>query len=239
MSIRSKFAFIVILFFGCSFFYSTFQDSFFSTGKDLAPPKVLVAKNLALGFYDATDLDRVYSSAAKKTSTGSRFDEKSILSLPFVEKALLVNSLSGVQKVKVFLQEPALAFYHMGKYQLVNLRGEVFSEVPQYKIPDLPLLRGKAFTSGKNRARAINIYKSFPQEGVLSQKTLSEVLFEEDLVLVFSGIKGRVYLGENDLDKKAERILKVLKYLRFHGIEAKRLDARFSDRVIVSVEDKI
>ncbi len=238
MSIRSKFAFIIILFFTCSFLYSTINSKVFLKTKAEAPPKVLVAKNVALSFYDATDLDRVYSSAAKKTSTGSRFDEKSILSLPFVEKALLVNSLSGIQKVKVFLQEPALAFYNNGKYQLVNLRGEVFSEVPQYKIPDLPLLRGKAFNDRVNRERAINIYKSFPQKGVLSQESLSEILFEEDFVLVFSGIKGKVYLGEKDLPKKGERVLKVLKYLRFHGIEAVRLDARFSDRVIVSVEDK-
>jgi hypothetical protein len=158
--------------------------------------------------------------------------------MPFIDKAVLIKSLVGPDKIMVYLQEPILAFSTRGVYKLVDKRGDVFSEVPQYKIPNLPIISGQKFEAKKNRELAVEAFLSLKKEGLLSQKSLSEMLINEDLILIFSGVKGRVLIGQGEVPKKLERLSKVVKYLRFHGLEAEALDARFDDRVIVSLNKK-
>lgn len=195
------------------------------------PPKVLIAQNDAYHFYSEEDILKLSQSLSESGFQSTEDFSKQ----PFVEKAVLVKTLVGPSQINVYLQEPVLAFLTKGLYKLVDKNGEVFSEVPQYKIPNLPILNGDDFLIKKNRAQAVSIYLKLEKEGLLSRASLSEILIEEGLVFIFSGIKGRVLMQEKNFLEQVDRLSKVIKYLRFHGLEAKVLDSRFSDRVVVSL----
>lgn len=194
--------------------------------------KVFFADTGALQYYNAEDLARLTERLEAKGFQ----EEVDFLEVPFVEKASFSKSWTGGHQVKVFLHRPLMSFLNQGIYKLVNDRGEVFSEVPQYKIPDLPVLRGANFLTQKNRKRAVDVFSALPSAGVFSKEALSEVLLKDDLVFIFSGVNGKVYMDSKTVHKAVSRLGKVVKYLRFHGMEAQSLDARFRDRVVVSLK---
>ncbi len=229
MNQRKIFAVTVFVFFVTAFVF--FQKSERGTQ---TPPKILIAKDEAYALYTKEDLLRLFKTLSSK---GFRA-ESDFSKVPFVDKAVLARSLIGVSQVTVYLQRPVLAFSTRGVYKLVDKKGEVFSEVPQYKIPNLPIISGAKFKAKKNRFKAVKIFLDFQKEGILSQKTLSEILIKDDLVFIFSGVKGRVFLAEDGVVARLDRLSKVVKYLRFHGLEAEVLDARFKDRVVVSLNKK-
>lgn len=222
---RSIFAFLIIAVFVGFYIYASSQMP------NQKAAQVLLAKNAAYDLYNQDDLGKIFKSLSHEGFEGGEAFEKQA----FIESASFAKTLSGRPVIKVFLQEPVMAFHERGAYKLVDKTGAVFSDVPQYKIPDLPIMRGNLFQSKKNRARVVRVFLGLDTEGMLSQKSLSEVLLKDDVVFIFSGVKGRVFIGENDLSKKVDRLTKVIKYLRFHGLEAEVLDARFKDRVVVSL----
>lgn len=229
MNQRKLFAAVIFIFFAASFFI------FDKSGSDeKAEPNILIAKNEAYELYSKEDLLRLTESLAEK---GFR-EEADFKKIPFVDKAVFSKAMAGPDQITVYLQQPVLAFSTRGKYKLVDKNGEVFSEVPQYKIPNLPIISGSKFDAKKNRFKAVNVYLKLQKEGVLSQQSLSEILINEELVFIFSGIKGRVLIGEKSVTTRIDRLSKVITYLRFHGLEAEVLDARFGDRVVVSLNKK-
>lgn len=226
MNQRKFFAGVVFTFFIIAFYFFKVSNEFAEV-----KPRILIAKNEAYNLYAKEDLLKLSESLSDSAFQA----EEDFSKMPFVDRAVLIKSLVGPHQITVYLQEPVLAFSTHGVYKLVDKNGEVFSEVPQYKIPNLPIISGAKFEAKKNRARAVSVFLKLQKEGFLSQKTLSEILINEELTFIFSGIKGRVLIGEEGVQTRLDRLSKVIKYLRFHGLEAEVLDARFKDRVIVSL----
>jgi len=219
-----------VMILGGFFVLTTLYDNFGIKNK---PVKVLLVKNKALEYYDKKDLQKL-SDIVKNGASASL---ETLSSLPYIKSANLSRSLSGVNQIKLSLQEPVFALSSGESYKLVNSNGEIFSEVPQYKIPDLPILSGKNFLIKKNRLAAANVLNKMPDAGVISKNTLSEVLFKDDMSFVFSGVEGEVYLGEKNIVKKVTRLVKVVKYLRFHGMATQLIDARFDHKITVSLKE--
>lgn len=213
--------------------FFTFMGFYKTFGLEKSSVKVLLVKNKALDFYDKKDLQTL-SDLVKKNPEQS---VQNISALPFVKSANLSRSLSGLNQIKLYLQEPVFALSSGENYKLVNANGEIFSEVPQYKIPNLPILSGKNFLIKKNRLAAAKVLNKMPDQGVISKKTLSEVLLKDDFSFVFSGVEGEVYLGQKNIPQKVTRLVKVVKYLRFHGMGTKLIDARFDRKVIVTLKE--
>lgn len=226
MDQRKTFAAVLFLLFVGAYGYLKFHK-----GDDVVRPKILIAQNDAYNFYSEEDILKLSKSLSEK----GFYESEDFSKQPFVEKAVLVKSLVGPAHITVYLQEPVLAFLTKGVYKLVDKTGEVFSEVPQYKIPNLPILNGSSFLLQKNRQKAVAAYLSLEKEGLLSKQSLSEILMNGDLVFIFSGVKGRVFINEKNFKEQMVRLSKVIKYLRFHGLEAEVLDSRFEDRVVVSL----
>ncbi len=226
MNQRKFFAIVVFIFFLGALCFFKMNDHFKKT-----QPRILIAKNEAYGLYTKKDLLKITASLSRQAFKGGQ----DFSTIPFIEKAMKVKSLIQPDQITIYLQQPVLAFFTRGVYKLVDKNGEVFSEVPQYKIPDLPIISGTKFEAKKNRLKAIKVFFKFQKKGFLSQATLSEILIDEDLVFIFSGIKGRILIGESSVLVRLNRLSKVIKYLRFHGLEAKILDARFKDRIVVSL----
>ena len=193
--------------------------------------KVLLVKNKALHFYGSRDLRKLYSFVQNNPEVAVQ----NLSDLPYVERAFLSRSLSGQSKIEVSLQQPIFALTSDEIYKLVNAKGEVFSEVPQYKVPNVPILTGPSFLVKENRMQAVEVLGQMPTSGVVSKESLSEVLFDGDLYFIFSGVDGKVYLGREDIKKKVNRLARVVKYLRYHGMSTTKIDARFKDKVIVSL----
>jgi len=226
MNQRKIFAMVLFTLFVGAYFLFYFQNK---NSEQL--PRILIAQNDAFVFYSEEDILKLSKSLADKGFKDSEDFSKQ----PFVEKAVLVKSLVGPAQITVYLQEPVVALLTKGVYKLVDKTGEVFSEVPQYKIPNLPILNSPQFMLQKNRLKAVSMYFKLEKEGMLSKKSLSEILMKEDLVFIFSGVKGRVFINEKKTKEQLSRLSKVIKYLRFHGLEAEVLDSRFDDRVVVSL----
>jgi cell division septal protein FtsQ len=227
MNSRPIYATLILLVFGLCVWI------FFSQ-RPVEEIKVLLVKNEALHFYGPEDLKKLYRFVQDNPEAAV----KNLSDLPFVEKAFLSRSLSGRSKIEVSLQQPIFALVSDEMYKLVNSKGDVFSEVPQYKVPNIPILTGQSFLVKKNRVKAVEILNKMPEVGVVSQESLSEVLFDGDLSFVFSGVDGKVYIGQEDIKKRVNRLTKVVKYLRYHGMSTSIIDARFKDKVIVSLSDK-
>jgi len=227
MNYRKIFAGVVFALFIGAYFLFYMQNK-----NSKLPPRILIAQNDAYSFYSEEDILKL----SKNLSDKGFQDTEDFSKQPFVEKAVLIKALVGPAQINVYLQEPVLAFLTKGVYKLVDKSGEVFSEVPQYKIPNLPILNSDEFLIKKNRLKAVSVYLKLEKEGLLSRGSLSEVLIEDDLVFIFSGIKGRVLIQEKNFLEQIDRLSKVIKYLRFHGLEAQVLDARFGDRVVVSLK---
>jgi hypothetical protein len=206
---------------------------FYYNSKPSGAVKVYLVKNKALNLYEHKDLKKIYTLVKEKPEQAVN----KLSSLPFVESAILSKSLSGQSKVEVSLQEPVFALASDDIFKLVNKEGEVFSEVPQYKLPNIPILSGRSFLVKKNRVQAIRTLQKMPEKGFVSRESLSEVLLEDDLSYFFSGVEGRVYMGEDEVKRRSLRLAKVIKYLRYHGLKTKVIDARFKDKVIVSLND--
>jgi hypothetical protein len=226
MNQRKTFAAVLFLIFAGAYSYFNFYKT-----DPAVQPKILIAQNDAYSFYSEEDILKLSKSLSEK----GFYESEDFSKQPFVEKAVLVKSLVGPAQITVYLQEPVLALLTKGVYKLVDKTGEVFSEVPQYKIPNLPILNSPDFDLQKNRLKAVNMYLKLEKEGMLSKKSLSEILMKEDLVFIFSGVKGRVFINEKKTKEQLSRLSKVIKYLRFHGLEAEVLDSRFEDRVVVSL----
>lgn len=217
-------SFFILLGLGVWFYYNS-QPS--------GAVKVFLVKNKALNLYGPKDLKKIYKFVKDKPDEAVN----NLSSLPFVESAILSTSLSGQSKVEVSLQEPVFALASDDIFKLVNKNGEVFSEVPQYKLPNIPILSGRSFLVKKNRVQAIRALEEMPEKGFVSRESLSEVLLEDDLSYFFSGVEGKVYMGEDEVKRRSLRLTKVIKYLRYHGLRTKVIDARFKDKVIVSLND--
>jgi|GEM_PF-2845155 len=227
MNQRKIFAAVVFALFIGAYFLFYMQNK-----NSQIPPRILIAQNDAYSFYSKEDVAKLSESLSDKSFQ----DTEDFSKQPFVERAVLVKTLVGASQINIYLQEPVLAFLTKGVYKLVDKKGEVFSEVPQYKIPNLPILNGDEFLIKKNRFKAVQVYLQLEKEGLLSRSSLSEILIGEDLVFIFSGIKGKVLIQEKNFAEQVNRLSKVIKYLRFHGLEAKTLDSRFSDRIVVSLK---
>ena len=214
-------------------FFQFYAWAFF-TKKPMESIKVLLVKNGALQFYDPQDLKKLYGSVQDNPEAAI----ENLSNLLHVERALLNRSLSGQSQIEVYLQQPIFAMPSDEIYKLVNARGEVFSEVPQYRVPNIPILSGRSFLVKKNRVQAVEVLKKIPTTGVVSQENLSEVLFDGELSFIFSGVDGKVYIGQEDIKKRINRLAKVVKYLRYHGVSTTKIDARFKNKVIVSLNEQ-
>lgn len=101
---------------------------------------------------------------------------------------------------------------------------------------DRPILRGAQFMKEPGlRARIANQIAELPEEGLFSQKSISEIHFKPksgfELVLMKHGT--RVLVAEDELSQKSSRIEQVLNYLENQRIEGRVIDVRFSKKVVV------
>lgn len=144
-------------------------------------------------------------------------------------------------EVQIKPREPVLAWLdEAGRIFPVSADGVMLPVLPLNETSDLPLLRGKEFkTDLELREKTIAMYLTFPKEGRLSQKTISEFQFSKrnglSLTLVQSGVE--IKFGEDELQKKIDRVERVLNYLEDQQLKGRVIDATLSKKVVVRLRN--
>ena len=118
--------------------------------------------------------------------------------------------------------------------------GELLEPISSSTAPDLPFLRGAQFFKQKKlREKIARLFQHLPQKGLFSQNNISEITYSKNdqnfyLYLLQSGRPVRV--GEQLSEFRPDRVESVLKYLEQKKIKWRVIDARFYQKVIVSLD---
>ncbi|MCB0407825.1 MAG: FtsQ-type POTRA domain-containing protein [Bdellovibrionales bacterium] len=158
-----------------------------------------------------------------------------------IERASVRRSFPNKVLVEITPRQPLML--------LLGKKGELFpiasdaSILPALSMnsaPDLPILRGlKFFENEKERQTLVKVLEQLPQEGLFSQKSLSEIELNRhsEIVMHLSDSGMRVLIGK-DLDQgQVSRVEQVLRYLESRSIKGRVIDARFSKKVVVRVRN--
>ena len=132
---------------------------------------------------------------------------------------------------------------HSGKIHPLSMDAQILSPLPTAQVPDLPILRGAPFVKQKElRETALQFFHLMPEQGKFSRREISEVQYssqEKSLVFVLSKNGKLIKVGAQPLPIKTKRIESVLRYLDQKNIKWRVIDARFSQKIVVSTGQAI
>jgi cell division protein FtsQ len=125
-----------------------------------------------------------------------------------------------------------------GTYAPIENGGELLPAVELRQIPDVAILQGENFEHKPElRKKAVRILNEIPREGAFSQKTISEIHFDDKdgfwMTLIKDGI--RVKLGHDQIATKSVRVGQVLEYVDSRKMDARVIDANLSKKVLVKL----
>lgn len=144
-------------------------------------------------------------------------------------------------KIEVEPQQPVMAFVdEVGRLFPIATDAGLLPALPLNEVRDLPLLRGRIFkTDTALREQAIELLHALPESGPLARDRVAEINYSEkngfSLMLTQSGIEVR--LGTTEIERKAERIARVLNYLQDQRLRGRVIDARFAKKVVVRLRN--
>ncbi len=158
---------------------------------------------------------------------------------PQVEEVKVRRAWPNRFFVLLLSSEPLLLLMGHKVFYPVTNEGKLLSPLVSSNLPDLPLLRGDAFrTNAILRKKAVQLFQYLPKEGFFSQRNISEIKYSTKdsnfyLYLVYPGSMVRV--GESLSEFRPDRVEKVLSYLEQKKINWRVIDARYSQKVVVSL----
>ena len=166
--------------------------------------------------------------------------EKMVRAHPQVEQVQILRSWPSRFQVILLSEEPLFLLIGQKLFYPVTAKGKLLEPLTSENIPDLPLLRGDLFLKKEPlRQKAAELFLHLPKEGFFSQSNISEIKYARKeqnfyFYLVEKGLPVRV--GEMLPEFRPDRVESVLKYLNQKKIKWRVIDARFSQKVIVSLD---
>ena len=142
--------------------------------------------------------------------------------------------------VKIQPRKPLLVLLNpeTGKIHPLSMEGQILPPLSVKWVPDLPILRGSVFVNNKSvRQKALQFLTLLPEQGEFSRKEISEVKYsptEKNLIFILSKNGKPIKAGREPARIKIKRIESVLRYLNQKNIQWRVIDARFSQKVVVS-----
>ena len=158
---------------------------------------------------------------------------------PQVEEVKVRRAWPNRFFVLLLSSEPLLLLMGHKVFYPVTNEGKLLSPLASSHLPDLPLLRGDIFRGDLSlRKKAVQLFQYLPKEGFFSQRNISEIKYSTKdsnfyLYLVHPGSVVRV--GESLSEFRPDRVEKVLSYLEQKKINWRVIDARYSQKVVVSL----
>ena len=158
-----------------------------------------------------------------------------------VESARVLRFWPNRFHVMLFSEPPILLWMGHKKFYPITERGKKLAPVPISGIPDLPILRGKIFFDQEEwRKKAVRLIQLLPKTGRFSQKNVSEITYstkDSNFYLYLVSFSSPIRVGENLLEFRPDRVENVLRYLEQKKINWRVIDARFSQKVVVSLDN--
>lgn len=165
--------------------------------------------------------------------------KKIVQAHPKVEQVQILRSWPNRYHVLLLSEKPVLILMGRKFFHPVTAQGNLLGSL--MNPPDLPFLRGEVFFDQLDlRKQAVQLYLHLPEKGFFSRKNISEMKYSKKdqnfyLYLLQSGKPVRV--SENLSEFRPDRVESVLKYLQQKKIKWRVIDARFSQKVIVSLDE--
>jgi len=163
-----------------------------------------------------------------------------------IDSTKLLRILPNRFLVQIHIQQPLAVLWdsQKGSVHPLSMDAQLLPALPLMQSPDLPVLRGfEFFEDIQLRSQALQFLKQLPEEGTdLSRKNISEIMYSnlENSFLVILSDHGRpVKIGRDLKRKKWRRIESVLQYLEQQNIKWRVIDARFSQKIVVSTTQAI
>ena len=158
---------------------------------------------------------------------------------PQVADAGVLRLLPHHLLVQVHIRKPLLVYLDKKGYMHpLSIDGTLLPPLKPWLAPDLPIVRGNLFLKKiQLRRLAIAFTQKLPKGGKL-RKSISEIHYSpKEASLVFILEKGRrIRLGKNPKPIQMPRIESVLQYLEQQNIKWRVIDARFSQKIVVSTK---
>jgi len=167
--------------------------------------------------------------------------KKIIQSHPRVEDVQIIRLWPNRYQVVLLSEEPFLLWIGNREFHPLTARGKFLNPIPLSQIPDLPLLRGNIFLEDLElRRKAVQLVQYLPQKGWFSQENLSEITYSaKDLnfYLYLLHSSSPIRIGNNLTEFRPDRVESVLRYLERKKIKWRVIDARFSQKVVVNLDN--
>ena len=168
-----------------------------------------------------------------------------VLSEPRVGSVKVLRLLPNRIFIQVQPRKPLLVLLNpsRGTIHPLSLEGQILPPLLAKHIPDLPILRGQAFLKQKAvRRLALRFFRIMPKQGEFSLGEISEVKYstqDKSLIFILSKNGKPIKVGQDPERMKSKRIESVLRYLDQKNIKWRVIDARFSQKIVVSTSKAI
>ena len=167
-----------------------------------------------------------------------------IQSEPYIGSVKILRLLPDRFLVQLAARQPILVLLDSkGKMHPLSVDGKLLPPVSPKQAPDLPILRNKVFfEQEKLRKLAVQFILLLPQKGLFSRDNVSEINYisdENSLVFILSSSGRPVKVGSDSKKLRTKRIESVLHYLNQQSIKWRVIDARFSQKIVVSTSKAI
>ena len=167
-----------------------------------------------------------------------------VQSEPYIGSVLVLRLLPHRFLIKLSARKPLLVWLNpKGHIHPVSQDGKLLPPVNPAQMPDLPILRSPKFFQQENlRKLAIQFILKLPAHGLFSRHSISEIkhLGAENSLAFILASNGKPIKVSTELKLlKVKRIESVLQYLNQKNIKWRVIDARFSQKMVVSTSKAI
>lgn len=164
----------------------------------------------------------------------------SIKSLEWIADARLQRVFPDRLVVSITPKRPLAVVFAKGSgLRPITEDGELMNEWTAAVVPDVPFLRGELFLKNPEiRAKAVELIKALPEDGVLDRSNIAEIVWNNGFSLVLLSPRTEIILGESQIEKKLVRVEHVLNYLSSQGKRARIVDSTSVKKVVVRAQHR-
>lgn len=159
-----------------------------------------------------------------------------------IKEAKVTRRLPDTIQVQIIPHTPVAHILKSNSRQMVPVArgGELLPPVNVEDATDSPILRGQIFLSDAAlRLRVSELLMALPEEGPLSQRTVSELSYDKNkgfkLILQPSG--AQVWMGFENFNHRLQQAIRVVQYLDSEQLSGRIIDARLAKKVVVKLRN--
>ncbi len=161
---------------------------------------------------------------------------------PRIEKIELSRKIPNTIIAKVTAETPLFYFSSKGSLNYVVTMNAKIIDIKKNKNAyiDLPILKGEIFRKNiEKRQFIIEWFNELPAEGLISKDKVSQIEYikNKGFKIHLNQRPEGILLGEKELNRKTLRAERVLRYLVTKEVNARLVDARYREKVVVKLQE--